>query len=540
MQVSPFRIEQYYARHEFTAAYMLSSSDAESVAVADLLALEPGAEERLQDMRLGYTESPGSPSLRRAIAALYGTAGPEDVVVVSAAEEGIFTAYHALLRPGDHVVVETPCYESALELARSAGVEVTEWRRSYADGWAHDLQAFERALRPDLASSTSTPLTTRPGTLMPLPVLEGVVELVAERGAWLFCDEVYRELEHDPADRLPAAVDLYERAISLGSMSKTYGLPGLRLGWLASHDRQALDRVLDFKHYTTICSSAPSELLGEIALRHREALVERTAPSSSETCAPRRVPRPAPPDRLVGAAERSPIGFARMRAWGTSWPTASGSSPRPVCCCYPGRCTTSQRTCGSASAGRTCPRRSPASGPGSTGNDWPRSRIQAPPSASSTVNAPLVLPQPNRVDSTHRADTPLHGNRARGERRRSGDDEAKRLTTSIDRHRFATHTLQLPHAESAAYATARYVEAEPRGLAGTESGMSGDLRDTSSSWDVDALSTAVGRAHAPLARRRLIARGYDGEERSSRLDDHGPAPATTLSHRCHSQPPSPS
>src|SRR5205085_10996278 len=113
------------------------------------------------------------------------------------------------------------------------------------------------------------------GMQMPREVLARVVELCAERHAWLFCDEVYRELEHDPADRLPAACDLYERAISLGSMSKTYGLPGLRLGWLASRDRAALARVLDFKYYTTICSSAPSELLSEIALRHRDVLSER-------------------------------------------------------------------------------------------------------------------------------------------------------------------------------------------------------------------------------------------------------------------------
>ena len=275
MKVAPFRIEQYYARHEFTAAYMLSSSDAESVAVADLLALEPGAEERLRSMRLGYTESPGSPALRGAIAALYDAADPDDIVVVSAAEEGIFTAYHALLSPGDHVVVETPCYESALELARSTGADVSEWRRTFADGWAHDLDALERVLRPGTRLVYVNTPHNPTGTLMPPAVLARVVELAAERGAWLFCDEVYRELEHDPADRLPAAVDLYDRAISLGSVSKTYGLPGLRLGWLASRDREALRGVVDLKHYTTICSSAPSELLCEIALRHREVLVER-------------------------------------------------------------------------------------------------------------------------------------------------------------------------------------------------------------------------------------------------------------------------
>ena len=275
MKIAPFRIEQYYALHEFTAAHMLSSSDAESVAVADLLALEPDAAERLFAQRLGYTEAPGASELRAAMSAVYETIDPDAVVVVAAAEEGIFTAYHALLEPGDHVVVETPCYESALELARPAGAEVTEWRRLAADGWEHDLDALERALRPGTRLVYLNTPHNPTGTLMPRAVLERVVELCAERGAWLFCDEVYRELEHDPADRLPAACDLYERALSLGSMSKTYGLPGLRLGWIASRDRDALQRIVDLKHYTTICSSAPSELLSALALRHREALVDR-------------------------------------------------------------------------------------------------------------------------------------------------------------------------------------------------------------------------------------------------------------------------
>ncbi len=275
MRIAPFRIERYYAEHEFTAPHMLSSSDAETVPVADLLALEPDATGRLLGLRLGYTEAAGAPELRSAASALYETTEPEDVVVVSAAEEGIFVAYHALLEPGDHVVVETPCYESALQVALSAGAEVTEWRRSAADGWAYDLEALERALRPETRLVYVNTPHNPTGMLMPRGVLDRLVELCAERGAWLFCDEVYRELEHDPAARLPAACDLYERALSLGSMSKTYGLPGLRLGWLASRDRTALARIVDLKHYTTICSSAPSELLSALALRHRDALADR-------------------------------------------------------------------------------------------------------------------------------------------------------------------------------------------------------------------------------------------------------------------------
>ena len=275
MKIAPFRIEQYYAVHEFTAPYMLSSSDAESVATADLLALEPDATERLLAQRLGYTESVGAPELRAAIAPIYETVSPDDVVVVAAAEEAIFVAYHALIEQGDHVVVETPCYESALQVARSAGAEVTEWRRSASDGWAHDLDALRSALRPDTTLVYINSPHNPTGTQMHREVLDGVVELCASRDAWLFSDEVYRELEHDPADRLPAACDLYERALSLGSMSKTYGLPGLRLGWLACHDRDALRRIVDLKHYTTICSSAPSELLSALALRHRGVLADR-------------------------------------------------------------------------------------------------------------------------------------------------------------------------------------------------------------------------------------------------------------------------
>ena len=276
MEIAPFRIEQYYAVHEFTAPHMLSSSDAESVTIADVLALEPDATERLLAQRLGYTESAGAPELREAAAALYETTSPDDVIVVAAAEEAIFVAYHALLEPGDHVVVETPCYESALQVARSTGADVTEWHRSAGDGWAHDLDALEAALRPNTRLVYINTPHNPTGLLMPREVLDRVVERCAERGAWLFADEVYRELEHDPADRLPAAVDLYDRAISLGSMSKTYGLPGLRLGWLASRDSDALARIVSLKHYTTICSSAPSELLSALALRHRDVFANRS------------------------------------------------------------------------------------------------------------------------------------------------------------------------------------------------------------------------------------------------------------------------
>jgi len=173
------------------------------------------------------------------------------------------------------VIVETPCYESALEVARSTGARVSEWPRSEENGWAHDLAALEKLIQPNTKIIYVNTPHNPTGLVMPASVFEQVRSLAASRGVIFFCDEVYRELEHDPADRLPAACEVYERAVSLGSMSKTYGLPGLRLGWLVSKDADILRRCLELKYYTTICTSAPSEFLSALALRHRQVLVER-------------------------------------------------------------------------------------------------------------------------------------------------------------------------------------------------------------------------------------------------------------------------
>lgn len=275
MHIKPFRIEQYFGKYEFTAKYLLSSSDAESRTIQELLDLEPGAHEGFLKHRCGYTESPGAPALREVISGMYRGFEPQDVLVLAATEEGIFVLYHALLSPGDHVIVETPCYESALEVARSTGARVSEWRRHSENGWAHDLAALEKLIQPSTKIIYINTPHNPTGLLMPASVFQQVTKLAARAGIILFCDEVYRELEHDPVNRLPAACEVYERAVSLGSMSKTYGLPGLRLGWLVSKDAEIVRRCLEFKYYTTICCSAPSEFLSALALRHREVLVER-------------------------------------------------------------------------------------------------------------------------------------------------------------------------------------------------------------------------------------------------------------------------
>lgn len=275
MQITPFRIEEYMGQYEFGAQYLLSSSDAESQTIEELLALEPGAHDAFLKHWCGYTESPGAPWLREVLATIYKQIHPDQVVVVSAAEEAIFLFYHALLTPNDHAIVETPCYESALTVPISTGASVSEWRRKPENAWAHDLDAIESLVRPNTRAIYINSPHNPTGLLMPPDIFRGVLNLAARHNICVFSDEVYRELEHDPSTRLPAACDRYDRALSLGSVSKTYGLPGLRLGWLASRDTAFLRKIISLKHYTTICASAPSEFLTALAMRHRQKFLAR-------------------------------------------------------------------------------------------------------------------------------------------------------------------------------------------------------------------------------------------------------------------------
>lgn len=276
MRWSPFKLERYFARWEFAVDHVLCASDCESMAVAELLALEPGATDRFQALWLGYTESAGAPELREAIAGLYADIAPSDILVHSGAEEAIFLFMHAVLEPGDHIVVHWPCYQSLAEVARGLGCEVTPWRAVASRGWALDPDDLPHLLRPNTRAVIINSPHNPTGYQIPEAHFRAIVATVEQSGCLLFSDEVYRESEYAPTDRLPAACDLSSRAVSLGVLSKTYGLPGLRIGWVATHNAALLQRMAELKDYTTICNAAPSEFLAALALRHRQLLVDRT------------------------------------------------------------------------------------------------------------------------------------------------------------------------------------------------------------------------------------------------------------------------
>jgi aspartate/methionine/tyrosine aminotransferase len=277
MEIADFELERYFARWEFDVEHLLCASDPEPVPMGELLGMADRETERLwADLRLGYTESAGHPLLRAEIARTYQTVDRDQVLVCSGAQEAIFVVLGAMLGPGDHAVVVWPSYQSLHEVARAAGAEVTLLPLEHDQGWALDLDRLRAAMRPTTRAVVVNFPHSPTGTLPPRSTLDALVELVEERDAWLVSDEVYRLLELDPTERWPAAVDRSRRALSIGVMTKAFGLGGLRIGWAACHDRELLGRFAARKDYTTICNSAPSEILALIGLRAADRLLERT------------------------------------------------------------------------------------------------------------------------------------------------------------------------------------------------------------------------------------------------------------------------
>jgi aspartate/methionine/tyrosine aminotransferase len=275
MNLPPFKLERFFAKYEFNTEYLLCSSDCEAMSIADLLALETGAAEKFQQVWLGYTESQGSPSLRAEICKLYQNIQPEDILIHSGAQEAIFLFMFAAFKEYDHVIVHSPAYQSLAEVARAAGCDVSPWRAREDDGWSLDLDELRHLMRTNTKAIIINTPHNPTGYLMSRADYDALHTFAKANKLLLFSDEVYRESEYDPAQQLPAACDQGDYAISLGVTSKTYGLAGLRIGWIATKNKKIYERMTSLKDYTTICNSAPSEFLAEVAMRNRNRLIER-------------------------------------------------------------------------------------------------------------------------------------------------------------------------------------------------------------------------------------------------------------------------
>ncbi len=283
MTLSPFKLERYFARYEFSTELLLCSSDVEGMPMRELLALADDETRALwDDLGLGYTESAGHPLLREEIARLYDRTRADQIIVTNSGEEPIYIAMRALLQAGDHVIVVWPGYQSHTEIARSMGAEITLLPvrpMSTAGGalrWMVDLDELRLALRQNTRLIVTNFPHNPTGALPTRAEFDIISQLATSRNAYWLSDEVYRFLEYTPTDRLPAAADVYEHAISIGAMSKSFAMAGLRIGWAASRDATFMARLQQYKDFTTICNSAPSEILALMALRARGTVLART------------------------------------------------------------------------------------------------------------------------------------------------------------------------------------------------------------------------------------------------------------------------
>lgn len=276
MRIKPFKLERYFAKWEFKAPYLLCCSDCQSFTQKELLAMA-GAKDRqmYQNLYLGYTESLGHPILRQEIGKLYGQKTAERIITFAGAEEGIFALMNVLLNKGDQIIVTFPAYQSLYEVAQSIGCSVTKWQLEERNNWELDLDFLQSSITKKTKMIVVNFPHNPTGYLPSKEKFKQIAEIARQHNIYLFSDEVYRGLEYNSQDQLPAAADIYQMGISLGVMSKTFGLAGLRIGWLVINEPKLFKQVAGFKDYITICSSAPSEILSIIALKNRHRIVKR-------------------------------------------------------------------------------------------------------------------------------------------------------------------------------------------------------------------------------------------------------------------------
>jgi aspartate/methionine/tyrosine aminotransferase len=279
MQIKPFLTEQFFALYEFTAPHVLASSDCETTSIAELLELSGGSLEEFGEMRLGYTESQGNPEYRRLVTDMYDNVMADDVVILTSPVEGIYLTMQTLLDASDEVIALSPAYDALHHVADHLCGKMQSWDLVPTEaGWEIDFDRLESLVN----SNTRLIIVNFPHNpcgYQPSPgEFEQLVEIARRNDCWLFCDEIYRGLEvewrHEPT--LPSAADVYEKAIVLHGLSKTYGLPGLRAGWLIVRDKTIREQLIGWKHYTTICPAAPTEYLSMQALTVRDQLAERS------------------------------------------------------------------------------------------------------------------------------------------------------------------------------------------------------------------------------------------------------------------------
>jgi len=280
MRFETFELERWQSLHEHHVGVNLSESGVHPLTVSELLEL-PGEEqlciEELLDLRLGYPQTNGEDELRARIASLYPGATPEHVLVTHGGAEANLLVALSVLEPSDRVIMLTPNYLQTRGLARGFQAEVLEWPIREELGWQPDMDELAELASEGCSLILMTTPNNPTARILPEETLDEVARVAERCGAWVLSDEIYRGAELD-GGLSPSMWGRHKNLCVTSGLSKAYGLPGLRIGWVVSPDPRAIEVIWARKDYTTITDSPLTQRLALHALepKRREGLIGRT------------------------------------------------------------------------------------------------------------------------------------------------------------------------------------------------------------------------------------------------------------------------
>lgn len=273
----PFEMERYMSQFEQAVDYNLSESGVHPVVLKDLLADDPDRIDQLLSTELNYAYANGNPELRENIARLYNGATPENVLVTIGAIEANYNTVRALLSPGDEIIVMLPNYMQIWGIAKNHGYRLKTFHLEEDNDWAPDLGELEEALSDQTRLIAICNPNNPTGRILTQAEMDAIIDLADRVGAWILADEVYSGAERLVDEITPSFYGRYDKVVATGSLSKAYGLPGLRTGWaVASVD--TIDKIWARHEYTTLSATALANRLAAIALSPevRPRLIQRT------------------------------------------------------------------------------------------------------------------------------------------------------------------------------------------------------------------------------------------------------------------------
>jgi aspartate/methionine/tyrosine aminotransferase len=281
VKIEPFALERWMTTWETQVEYDIAESGIVPQSTNDLLDRLPPAEraatlDRLLDTRLGYSEAPGSHELRAALAATYRATGPDNILITTGAIEANYLLFNTLLDPGDHVVAVHPAYQQLYSVPRAIGCDVSLWSvRATDDHFRYDLDELARLVTPRTRLIVVNTPHNPTGALLTAAELRQVYDLAGSVGARVLCDEAYRWLDLPGGEPLPPPIrDLGERGISVGTFSKPFGLPGLRIGWLVA-PAEIVAACWAMRDYITLSPGKLNDALALLAFRQRDQIIAR-------------------------------------------------------------------------------------------------------------------------------------------------------------------------------------------------------------------------------------------------------------------------